>query len=151
MSIELDDIPGVIYKHDSYQATIAAAVLELNHSFTIMALPTSGGKTFIIGLLYQFSKHLSNRSVIAVVPNNELKIQMIDQLGRIGRGLNVMTREEHMLELPKCDLLIIDEIDEIVLQYPYLFQSQSNTNFNGIWNWKDQQVIGLTATVVSEV
>ena len=62
-----------------------------------------------------------------------------------------MTREEHMLELPKCDLLIIDEIDEIALCYPYIFQPQSTTKFNGIWNWAGQKVIGLTATVWGEV
>ena len=57
-----------------------------------------------------------------------------------------MTRAEHMQQLPDADILIVDEIDETVLDYPYEFLPNSNTAFNGIWNWNKYQVIGLTAT-----
>lgn len=42
--------------------------------------------------------------------------------------------------------MIVDEIDETVLDYPYEFQPGSETSFNGIWDWSKYQVIGLTAT-----
>lgn len=57
-----------------------------------------------------------------------------------------MTRLEHMQTLPKCDLLIVDEIDETVLYSPYAFAAGSTLQLNGIWNWKDNKVIGLSAT-----
>jgi hypothetical protein len=31
-----------------------------------------------------------------------------------------------MQQLPACDLLIIDEVDETVLDYPYQFKANSN-------------------------
>jgi hypothetical protein len=42
--------------------------------------------------------------------------------------------------------MIVDEVDETVLDYPYEFQPGSETSFNGIWDWSKYQVIGLTAT-----
>jgi hypothetical protein len=57
-----------------------------------------------------------------------------------------MTRLEHMQQLTKADILIIDEIDETILDEPYAFQSNSESLINGIWNWKDYQVIGFSAT-----
>jgi hypothetical protein len=53
--------------------------------------------------------------------------------------------------LPKCDVLIIDEFDETILQNPYQFQPNSVSKFNGIWNLKNQKVIGLCATTYGEI
>jgi len=78
LSVELDSMEGVNYKHDGYQATIAAAALALDHTFTLLTLPTSGGKTFVIGLLFYFSKYIDNKSVIVVTPNDDLRTQMIN-------------------------------------------------------------------------
>src|SRR5438874_1881418 len=76
---------------------------------------------------------------------------MINQLDRIGRGLKIMTRLEQMLEQPAADLLLVDEFDETLLDQPYAFMSNSNSQFKGIWNWSKYQVIGLSATVHGEV
>lgn len=56
-----------------------------------------------------------------------------------------------MKQMPVCDLLIVDEIDETVLEYPYAFASGPKSQLNGIWNWKDQKVIGLSATTYGEI
>lgn len=56
LSIELDDMEGLFYKHDPYQATIAACVLALDKNFAIATLPTGCGKTFIIGLIFYYAK-----------------------------------------------------------------------------------------------
>jgi hypothetical protein len=40
---------------------------------------------------------------------------MIDQLGRMGRGLTILTRVEFLQTLEKFDLVIIDEFDELVM------------------------------------
>ena len=76
ISILLEDIPGVLYKNDPFQATIASIVVALNKKFTLLTLPTSCGKTFIIGLIYQYYAQIEKKSVIAVVPNEDLKVQM---------------------------------------------------------------------------
>ena len=62
----------------------------------MVTLTTGGGKTFVAGLLYQYFSTLKNMSVTMVVPNEELKIQMINLLGKMGRRMNIMTRAEHM-------------------------------------------------------
>ena len=62
-----------------------------------------------------------------------------------------MTRYEYMQKLPPCDILIIDEIDETVLHYPYEFQNNSNSAYNGIWKWNSSQVIGLSATAYGDI
>ena len=78
LSWEMDEIPGVLYKNDPYQVTIASIVLALNKKFSILTLPTGCGKTFIVGLIYQYLKKYSNKSVAAVVPNDELRDQMVN-------------------------------------------------------------------------
>ena len=78
LSREMEAIPGVLYKHDPYQVTIAAILVTLDRHFSICTLPTGSGKTFIIGLLYQYYKKHLKKSVIAVVPNEKLKEQMIN-------------------------------------------------------------------------
>lgn len=62
-----------------------------------------------------------------------------------------MTRLEHMEKMPDADLLIVDEFDETLLDYPYAFKPDDNSQFNGIWNWKKYKVIGLTATAQGDV
>jgi hypothetical protein len=126
-------------------------VAALNKKFTIVTLPTAGGKTFVIGLLYSYNKQILNKSVIVVVPSDELKKQMVDQLGRVGRGLTIMTRVDFFKLMPSCDLIIFDEIDEPVLYYPYEFKEKSSTLFNGIWDLAKYQVVGLTATSQGDV
>ena len=86
-----------------------------------------------------------------MVPNEDLKVQMIDQLGKIGKKLKLLTRVEHMEQMPACDLLIIDEIDDTILNYPYAFTDGLNSHLNGIWGWKGTKVIGLSATSYGEI
>ena len=49
--------------------------------------------------------------------------------------------------MPIADVLIVAEFDESLLDYPYAFKADSDSQFNGIWNWKRYKVIGLSATV----
>ena len=56
-----------------------------------------------------------------------------------------------MQKLEKYDVVIIDEFDEMVMQYPYEFKNESNTHFNGIWNLNLYQVIGLSATLSNDI
>ena len=56
LSNELSELNGVTYLHDLYQVAVAASIPFFNEKFTILTLPTSSGKTFIIGLLYQYYK-----------------------------------------------------------------------------------------------
>ena len=53
--------------------------------------------------------------------------------------------------MEKYDLVIFDEFDEIIVQYPYEFKADSNSIFNGIWNLNQYKVIGLSATASSEI
>jgi hypothetical protein len=48
-------------------------------------------------------------------------------------------------------LLIVDEFEETLLDYPHAFKPDDNSQFNGIWNWKKYKVIGLTATAQGDV
>jgi hypothetical protein len=57
-----------------------------------------------------------------------------------------MTRSEFFETMPQCDVLYIDEFDEALLEFPYEFLLNSKTEFNGIWNLSNYQVIGLSAT-----
>jgi hypothetical protein len=70
LSVELNEMTGVLYRHDPYQATIASIVAAINKQFTLLTLPTGCGKTFIIGLLYNYWKKVKGKSVIAVVPSD---------------------------------------------------------------------------------
>jgi superfamily II DNA or RNA helicase len=49
-------------------------VAALDKKFTIVTLPTGGGKTFVIGLLFSYYKLIRNKSVIVVVPSEELRL-----------------------------------------------------------------------------
>jgi ERCC4-related helicase len=69
LSKELGDNKGLLYKHDQYQATIAACIVTLDDKFTLVTVPTGSGKTFIIGLLFHYYKHEKAKSVIVVVPS----------------------------------------------------------------------------------
>lgn len=62
-----------------------------------------------------------------------------------------MTKDEQMLKMPDAHYLIVDEIDETLLDHPYIFKPTEDPEFNGIWNWSKYQVIGLTATVQGDV
>jgi hypothetical protein len=53
--------------------------------------------------------------------------------------------------MPEAQLLVVDEPDETLLDYPYAFLPNSTSKFNGIWNWGKYQVIGLTATAQGDV
>ena len=69
ISTQLDEIKGQLYKNDVYQATIAACIIALNGKFTLATIPTGSGKTFIIGLLYQYYKQEEDKSVTTVAPS----------------------------------------------------------------------------------
>src|SRR6185437_3164949 len=99
LSEQLGTSRGIYYKHDPYQATVAACTIAKGKKFTLVTLPTSCGKTFVIGLTFQYYRGLQDKKVAAVVPNQELKMQMIDQLGLMGRGLTVLTRSEFLMSL----------------------------------------------------
>ena len=45
-----------------------------------------------------------------------------------------MARNEQMQELPDASRIVIDEMDETILEYPYTFLPGSTTLFNIIWN-----------------
>jgi hypothetical protein len=81
-----------------------------------------------------------------VVPTPELKLQTERTLGRLGKGMGIFTRKEQISQKPFAHMMIVDEVDETVLDFPYEFQPGSETLFNGIWGWSKYQVIGLTAT-----
>jgi hypothetical protein len=68
-----------------------------------------------------------NKTVIVVVPNVPLRVQMENQLGRLCRGMTILTRAEQLQQLPPADLLIVDEVDETVLELPYEFLPNSET------------------------
>jgi hypothetical protein len=40
----------------------------------------------------------------------------------MGRGITMLTRVEYMQTLEKYDYVIIDELDETVMDYPYEFK-----------------------------
>ena len=56
-----------------------------------------------------------------------------------------------MVEMPTADVLIVDECDQTILDNPYAFKPNDSSEFNGIWNWNNYQVIGLTATAQGDV
>jgi superfamily II DNA or RNA helicase len=76
LSREMEATPGSTYKHDGYQATIAAILVALAKKCTICALPTSSGKTYVSILVVQYNKKYTKKIVIVVVPTPELKVQM---------------------------------------------------------------------------
>ena len=68
LSMDQETIPGATYRHDGYQATIAAVLVAVNKKCTICALSTSSGKTFVAVLIFQFNKKYTKKTVIIVVP-----------------------------------------------------------------------------------
>jgi hypothetical protein len=58
-------------------------------------------------------------------------------------NIAVTTIEEFYDEGSKRDVLILDEYDSIVQDYPYAFSNQS---INGLWNLKGRKVIAFSAT-----
>jgi len=53
-------------------------MLASKSDFSYFALPTGQGKTFILGLLNYYFKVTKGQQVTVVVPNEDLKVQMID-------------------------------------------------------------------------
>jgi ERCC4-related helicase len=66
-------MPGVLYRHDGFQATVAAATVALDAPHTLLVLPTNCGKTFIIGVIAHYAIKVCKKTVIIVVPSDELK------------------------------------------------------------------------------
>lgn len=62
--MELGEMPGILYKHDLYQATISAIVMALNKPHTLLSLPTNCGKTMVIGITAYYITHILKKSVI---------------------------------------------------------------------------------------
>jgi superfamily II DNA or RNA helicase len=91
--------------------TVSSCIVAFDNKYTLVTLPTGGGKTFIIGLLASYYQQLKKKNVVVMVPSEDLKRQMINQLGRIGRHFTIKTTKEYMLKPPATDLLIIDEVD----------------------------------------
>jgi superfamily II DNA or RNA helicase len=78
LSSELSSKGGMLYQHDGYQVTVAASAVYFKKMSTIVELTTGGGKTMVGGLIYQYCKTVTDESVIIVVPNEELRVQMIN-------------------------------------------------------------------------
>ena len=55
---------GIPYKHDFYQATIAAIVMALNKPHTLLSLPTNFGKTMVICLMAYYITHILKKTAI---------------------------------------------------------------------------------------
>ena len=58
LSAELGVDNDVLYKHDPYQATVAACVISLNQDLAFLTLPPGSDKTFVIGLLFNYYKQI---------------------------------------------------------------------------------------------
>ena len=69
----------------------------------------------------------------------------------MGKGMMFMTRHEQMVLMPDVDMLIVEEFDQTLVDYPYAFLPNGDSKFNGIWNWSKYQVVGLSATAQGEV
>lgn len=83
--------------------------------------------------------------VVCVVPDNDLKDQLIEMLGRVSFGCEIYTVLEFYLHLPKCDILIIDEVH--YLFYVEIYAPISLSLFNGVWNLSQyKRVFGFSAT-----
>lgn len=52
---------------------------------------------------------------------------MENLLGRLGLGMTIMTTDEHMQQLNKADILVVDEIDETILDTPYVVKSNTDS------------------------
>ena len=65
----MSSIKGTNYTHDWYQAYVTACGAAQDKKFTLVVLPTSCGKSFVMGLYYQYYGVLKDKSVAAVVPN----------------------------------------------------------------------------------
>ena len=44
---------------------------------------------------------------------------------------------------PPVDIALIDELDEIIMEYPYHIE---NLDIKGLWNLQDLELVGFTAT-----
>ena len=73
LSIKIADMPGILYRHDPYQATIAAIEIALGQRYTLLILPTNCGKTFVGGIIGYYHMHTLKKSVMFVSPNDDLK------------------------------------------------------------------------------
>ena len=73
LSIKIGDMPGILYRHDPYQATIAAIEIALGQRHTLLILPTNCGKTFVGGIIGYYNMHTLKKSVMFVSPNDDFK------------------------------------------------------------------------------
>jgi len=55
---------------------VAAAGVANPKKCTVIALPTSSGKTFVGALMFQYHKKYTKKEVLMMVPSVELKVQM---------------------------------------------------------------------------
>jgi ERCC4-related helicase len=71
--MKISEIPGIPYKHDLYQATIAAIEIAARHRYVLLILPTNCGKTFVGGIIAYYNMHILKKSVANITPNDDLK------------------------------------------------------------------------------
>jgi reverse gyrase len=133
-SQEMEKILGTLYKHNGYQSTVTASVVALDKKCTYVKLPTSSGKTFVGGMLGSYYSQKKKLIVEYITLSDTLRDQTYDLLGRICENFNFRTPVEFFALMPKCDLVIFDEMEKVLLDHPYDFLPNDNTKFNGIWN-----------------
>ncbi len=105
-------------------------------------MPTGSGKTWIQGLVARFFCD-NGKKITVIEPNETLKNQTAEKLTQVHANIAVSTIEEFYDEGSKRDVIILDEYDSIVQDYPYAFTNQS---INGLWNLKGRKVIAFSAT-----
>lgn len=131
-----------LYKHSEYQATVAAIAASHVDPFVIVVAPTSSGKTWMQGLL---ARHycLQGKRVTIVEPNETLRVQTAEKLGVVHYHVTITTVERLYQEGPWGDVIILDEYDSVVDQWPYYV---SAGGMSGIWQFRGRKVVAFSAT-----
>ncbi len=70
-------------------------------------------------------------------------MQTAEKLTLVHANISVTTIEEFYDEGSKRDVIILDEYDSIVQDYPYAFNDQI---VSGLWNLRGKKVIAFSAT-----
>lgn len=78
-----------------------------------------------------------------IEPNELLQIQTAEKLGLVDFNISVCTMDHFYQYTSKDDIVIIDEYDTIIDQYPYMLSTQG---LHGIWQLKGRRVFAFSAT-----
>lgn len=81
--------------------------------------------------------------VAVVEPTEILKSQTAEKLTLVHAHIAVTSIEDFYEEGPKRDVIILDEYDTIVQEWPFVVGQQ---NINGLWTLKGKKVIAFSAT-----